>query len=449
MIYSDKDFKNAAPPRIMGADSEYTTALPGNHFDIAGHMGPVVGYPIESKVWLENGGMLVPDMGLMEHAIPEVATARDALLYIRAGDELVRTVVASLANALQRPTVVMKRSGFDTVSIEKDGEEIVLSARDTAGFHEHYTTGKRFISFAEFKSGNYDALALTSYQTTRAVWAGAGLVANDGFELSQKTDGINFLKTSKSSLHGHKSPFISSLASAVPSVELRTGDANISDYVEQIKFAFTSLVLRMIEHGVFSEDLLISVDDLNEAFRQTARRKNIRTRGGILSAETHQKRIAEHALDFANELGGVPAEEIAAAEAVITLCTEIAQLGPNLEGASMLADRLDWAAKLTQIQRRTSEPITTKNLDAVNVDLRWEDLGPNGIGKKWFRPHRLVSDEEIASAQLLPPATRAMGRIAWVKDVLSENGSLTYLSWESGASNRDPYFQRDPYNPVF
>lgn len=423
--YTSEDFLEDTPPRIMGSETEYNV----RHLDDKIDFQPYVAqqfYRTRSgddgkNLWLENGARLYLDYGgLVEYATPESLSARDVTIHEKAGEIIVR----EMANRMRGKTnPACKRSGYDNVFVD-DNLEI---EKITAGHHENYATP--LYSRADQGWENYPTdRGLSAYLATRAVWAGSGIVGQNGYALSQKQNLIHFEEHSKQAGSGIKSAYIIHSSEDFNRLEVRLGDGNMSDWAIQQKYALTSLVLRLIEHGDFPEYLYLN-DSGTNTFTRTSFNQPIATIHRYMLPATHQRMIAEAGLRFATAHPNVPEEEIDAAIEVIEACEAIETIGENFENAYELAGRVDWAAKLAYLREKNIGSLSTANLDAVMLDLLWEDIAAGGAARTWYEDRQEgepVTPEQLALASIAPPITRALARTAALAELSNYPNSIDW-----------------------
>lgn len=425
MSYSPEDFFYDTPPRIMGSETEYNVDYLSKKCNFMPFFAEDEYFRESSRddgneLWLENGARFYLDSGgVVEYATPETDSARSVVAYEKAGEHIVQDLADKMKG---EPNPTYKRSGYDNVSLDGD----VFLERMTAGHHENYATPLYSFEHQGVEDHPVDR-SLKSYLATRAIWAGAGIVSNSGFALSQKLRSIDFTQHTKraGAFSMPKAAYIIESNKDFNRLEIRLGDGNMSEWAIQQKFALTSLMLRLIEHGSFPEELYIE-NSVNHAFTTTLRNGGVDTKSGRMTAATHQRHLAEAALGFAASHSEVPTEEVEAAHEVIDACYDIDSLDRDLEGASMLSDRVDWAAKITYMRSQGVSDFTTKNIRAVAFDLRWEDIKSTGIARRWyeqFYADRAVSEAEIAQARMVPPATRALARTAYLSSLAGHHPS--------------------------
>lgn len=452
MRYNGEDFRRDTPPRIMGSETEYTSRHVSQGQSLAQHIAPISYYhEINQKdgryLWLENGAYLYVDCGgVIEYATPEVTSPSELLVYERAGEQTVQAMVDSITDGDEQVGTIYKRSGY--CDIYKDDKRIMQEM--TTGHHENYTSWIE--TYSEAENGYYESplqshVELTSYLATRGVWAGAGMLTMGGYELTQKGNAINFTSVIKTTDYGDKPPYLTHLQYGIPRIEVRLGDGNMSDWAIKTKFAFTSAVLRLIEHNTFPERLLINSAYLGSAFRRTSLGQSVPTHSGNISAASHQQAIALAVLEFAEDHPNMPEEEIAAAKDILEVCCSINQIEENFDGVEEIADKVDWAAKLQFLREHHAGPLSAGNIVAVSQDLRWEDVSKKGLARSWYKKYQppLVSEQLVQSAIIMAPATRALARVSLLSSM--NKNTIYHVKWDRVIdSYGDHFLLPDPYD---
>ena len=448
MSYTTDDFIHNTPPRIMGSETEYTMQQEciTRNTKVLDSLNPAkflckFSPDSENSIWLKNGARLYVDYGdLCEYATPESTTAHEVCAHERAGEITVQQVTTTSNPGNDK---VYKRTGYDDVYGD-DGTQILSS--NSAGHHENYYT-----PLAQTTEKLYAISALHSYLATRPIWSGAGMVGEFGYLISQKADAINYESKSNAVDHGNKMPH---RLGANNRLEIRTGEGNMSDWAIIQKFAMTSLILRLIEHGRFPHHLIPRTrqTEPTQLMRYLSYNPSASFQIGDyeMTAAQHQKQLAEHAYDFAMEhITDIPVEEVTAAEEVLEACRQIDLVHDHSLPLHAIADRIDWAAKLLFLHDKGiyDSQIKSANLDAVMFDLRWEDISKRGISRLWYAKYQkpLLKPAEINRAEYTPPATRAATRVKLVREAIDRCERTSLVDWntiELGSGLRslsDPY----------
>ncbi len=453
MKYTNGDFQYATPPRIMGSESEFTTRFTSFGSSLQDRIDPrlVAHSTLRNfdNIWLKNGGRVYRDYGgLIEYATPECLNAHSVALYEKAGEQVVAHVgdeiecgdePASMPMSF-RQAAVYKRTGYADVAI--DGKPVLKPM--SAGHHENYYFG---MTLDELTSSSMAMRFLHTYLATRIVWSGTGLVGPQGYSISQKADSINFQGSSRTE-HGDK---VALDYKSGQRLEIRTGEGNMSSWAVVQKFALTSLVLRLIEHGKLPSHVLLDPRTENNAYRLAATkpRAGLPASGGAMSALQIQIDIAQAALDFADTQPTVPREETEAAQAIITTCYDADAVLSGDKDLSAISDRVDWAAKLDKMRSQgiSLEEASSKNTKAVAYDLSWEDINPYSTSARWYRKHQkpVFYGSDIHRALATPPPTRAKKR---THAISQRNAEHQIVYWDA-IHNTDLHTETplgDPYD---
>lgn len=443
-------------PRIVGKETEYTTweepeDLLSSIYDIPSLYG-TISRPDYSSFWTPNGGNLYPDCGngydwangVLEFATPECLNGREAELHSRVGEWMVNCL-AELEAARTHDTpegtiLVSKRSGY--VDVQNSKGDFLLNAMST-GQHENYFA-PRLIELLSTDDASAERAAdqISSYLSTRGVWAGVGIVAQDGFRTTQKFEAMRFNGRLDKVTHGSKSPFNKFCGDG--RFEVRSGDGNMSSRVAIDVTDLSSLIVRMVEHDAFPEALIVV--DPNVAMRDSSvPGRLIQTCSGAMTGAEHQRRIVETALEFASHFEGIPKHEITAAEHVVTICNDIDIFDGSTGTLELIAGDVEWAAKLLYIRKHIGEKVivTAANLDAVRYDLHWEDTSPTkSPSRKWYAKHGdPFTEAEIMRAVTRPPQTRASARVELMRSL----GYWQKISWSHIDTPGKEYGLLDPY----
>jgi hypothetical protein len=442
MGHTREEFSHFTPPRIMGSESEIN--VPGLEDDYYGDLtfcGAVVDANIahlargrdDGSIILPNGGEIYLDVErLMESATPECTNAHEVLLHELIGEYAVHQIAKHIPDNPKGNAY--KRAGYAEI---KHPDGIIIQKANSTGHHENY--------FHHEPSSriqiNQEHDEMKSYLSTRSSWAGTGLITANGYAVSQKIGALDFNNGGSYTTHGTKSTVLSHDTR----LETRTGEGNMSEWAIVQKFALTSLVLRLIEHGEFPSDLRI------ENHRQTVEASPfafVKTDRGRFTGYGHQRAIARSALNYFAPKNGVPEEELLAAEAVIKACDAIGRI-KKLENndLSSIDDRVEWASKLSYLRRKyPSSSLHTGNMHAVAMDLNWDNIAPHGSGKLWYKIHGSTTDAAtIKQYTTIPPTTRATARVATLTQLRNEKVDVDNVFWHRIDYDEGTHNYPDPY----
>jgi hypothetical protein len=445
MKYDAGDFTHHTPPRIIGSETEFTAGTKDD-VDFANLFTNIDSSTIltssspgvHDSIWLRNGALIYQDIGdVHEYATPECMSAIELLRYEKAGEEIIQAAASrALPSPLDR---VYKRSGY--TNVYSSSGTLLLGTMST-GHHENYYFPRTDL----LAPGSRSKQALESYLSTRAIWSGTGIVWEHGYDISQKAQSVSFKGLSGID-EGKKTGYI--MHDDESRLEIRIGEGNMSDWAVVQKFAMTSLVLRLIEHGRFPSHLALQKDP-TKVMRAVSRYPAAALLGlEHISPANHQKMIAEHQPD-------IPAEEIHAAEEIIRTCKEIDNYLLLSGDLADISDRIDWAAKYHRMIEKgfTEFDITSENLEAVMHDISWENISARGISRLWYKrknPIPLLKPTDIRHAHHTPPETRAKLRTQIIKKNMKQGDidQFNYVTWNLIYGNKSSFRLSDPYENRF
>ena len=352
--------------------------------------------PTLANVVLVNGARLYVDHAHPEYSSPEVTSPRDALVWDRAGELVMREVVARLAG---------REPGINLYKNNTDGKGA------SYGTHENYLV-ERSTPFERIVA------QLTPFFVARQVLCGAGRVGigqeseRAGYQISSRSD---FFEATVGLETTFKRPIINTRDEphADPDrwrrLHVIIGDANQADVAGLVKVGATSLVLRLIEAGAVDRDLevLHPVEALRVVSHDPTCRATVRMRDGRdLTAVQILAEYLEMARAFVDREGNDPATD-----EVLDHWERL--LGLLAHDPLDAAADIDWVAKLALLQRyRDRDGLAWDDHRLRAIDIQWSDVRPDkGIFHKLEaagRITRLTTDAEVDAAVSTPPAdTRA------------------------------------------
>jgi proteasome accessory factor A len=373
--------------------------------------------PSLANVVLANGARLYVDHAHPEYSSPEVTSPRDAIVWDRAGELVMREIVARLAQ---------REPGINLYKNNTDGKGA------SYGTHENYLVS-RVTPFDRIVSG------LTPFFVARQVMCGAGRVGigqeseHAGYQIASRSD---FFEATVGLETTFKRPIINTRDEphADPDqwrrLHVIIGDANQADVANLVKLGSTSLVLRLIEAGAIDRDLEIlhPVESLKVISHDPTCRATVRLRDGRdLTAVQILTEYLEMATSFVEREGSDPATD--------EVLHHWERLVGFLAGDPMdAAADIDWVAKLALLQRyRDRDGLAWDDHRLRAIDIQWSDVRPDkGIFHKLEaggRITRLTSEEDVAAAVSTPPAdTRA-----WLRGRIVEafGPQVISASWDS------------------
>lgn len=384
---------------------------------------PSAEYPhVESmmaNVILSNGARYYVDHAHPEVSSPECSAPRQVVMYDRAGDAIIREsmsrVLAELGDAME----------ITTHKNNSDGKG------HSYGCHENYLMD-RAIPFSHIQK------SITAHLVTRQVFSGAGKVGVElgragenrvPFQISQRAD---FFEEEVGLETTIRRPIVNTRDEphADPTKYRRlhviTGDANMSEVATWLKVGTTALILSCIEDGAFPSDLVLT--DPVTAIRRVSHDCSLSQTiemldGSSVTALDVQWRIAE---SVATWLETVEDDTVGGeGQAILTEWLRI--LDALRSAPDNAADVVDWVAK-----HRLCSGMATRSKAGWEdprvrlVDIQYHDLRPDKCLADRVGLRRIIPDDDIARAVLLPPDTtraffRGMCMSKWPTDIISAN----------------------------
>jgi Pup amidohydrolase len=375
-----------------------------------------------ANVILTNGARLYVDHAHPEYSTPEVLTPFDAMLYDRAGQEIM-ALAGDLASA---------EPGAQHIRLYKNNTD---NKGASYGCHENYLM-PRTVAFPRIVA------AMIPFFVSRQVIAGAGRVGVGqdgkvkGYQLTQRADFFEVEVGLETTL---KRPIINTRDEphADPEQYRRlhviVGDANLSEYQTYLKLGITSLVLSMIERNWDFSGFVLNrpVKQLHAVSHDTELEYVLDLADGRrLTAVELQAEFVAQARKFVESVYGADADEPTLAILREWERTVDALLRDPME----LAADLDWVAKkalLNGYRRRDAMEWGDPRLDLV--DLQYSDANPaRGLWARLEargRLRRMTTEAQVQHAIHHPPHdTRAFFRGECLRRYPSD---VTAASWDS------------------
>lgn len=356
---------------------------------------------------LTNGARYYVDHAHPEYSSPECISPREAVIYDRAGEEVLRESMEA----------VKRTPSF--------GQEIVIYKNNSDrkgnsyGCHENYLMD-RALSFSKIVK------YITPFFVTRQIVAGAGKVGSESmqkpkgevsFQLSQRADFFEEEVGLETTL---KRPIVNTRdephadASKYRRLHVILGDANMSEISSYLKVGTTSIVLSMIEDG-YMDDLDLSLVNPVAALRQVSCDLTLSQPLRLQSGKTItplgiQRAIFEKACEYGEEIGfGAVAPDN---DGYMVL----RQWGEVLDGLEAdplsMADTLDWVAKYRLVSAyRERNKLSWDDPKLAAIDLQYHDIRPNKSLFYRLGVKKLIEDSDVKNAVSQPPPdTRAYFR---------------------------------------
>jgi Pup amidohydrolase len=418
----------AEVPRARRARWDYEVESPlrdARGFDL----GPSAGPPPDAgdlddlgaaNVILTNGARLYVDHAHPEFSAPEVTTARDAVIWDKAGERVMEDAAERAATVPGAPRIQLYKNNIDNKGASYGSHENYLCARQTP--------------FPTIITG------LTPFFASRQVVVGSGRVGlgasgdEPGFQLSQRADYIEVevgLETTlkRGIINTRDEPHAD--ADKYRRLHVIIGDATLAEYSTFLKVGATALVLSMIEDSVRFDDLrlLEPVRSVHRISHDPTLQVTVDLSDGRkMTALDLQRVYLERAWEHEGRDGEI---EPMTREVLDIWQGVLDDLGTD---PMRCADRLDWVAKLKLLESyrdRDQLPWDSPKLNLI--DLQYSDVRQTkGLYNKLVQRgsiKRLVTEEEVRSAVTNPPEdTRAYFRGRCLERYPAE---VAAASWDS------------------
>ena len=369
---------------------------------------------------LTNGARYYVDHAHPEISTPECRTAREALVFDRAAEEIVwASMQAATALLPQGAEVLCHKNNSD-------------GKGNSYGCHENYLVA-RDVPFGRIVH------QITPHFVTRQIVVGSGKVgcelpgistADVPFQISQRADFFEEEVGLETTL---KRPIINTRdephcdAGKYRRLHVIVGDANMSETATLVKLGATSILLAMIEDDVIGDELVLAnpVAAIRHISHDPSLQRTVLLRNGRRATALEiQWGLLEQALKYERSHGLEPVGHEVGREVLALWEGILAGLERNPES---VAHQVDWVAK-----RRVVEAYAARH-DARPGDARLKalDLQYHDLRRDKCLAHRvgldvLTTEAEVNHAMTNPPlTTRAYFRgrclAKWPTEIVAAN----------------------------
>jgi len=412
------------------------------------------------RVHLKNGGRVYPGyvaedlITNLERTTGECATPREVLIQDKGNQLVLEGTIKNYLQAVAWPesetSARVQRRVVDSIGNRKASHDNYGIADDTP----LKPTG----------SSAKTPRSIVEHLATRSFITGAGLVEPDGFSYAQKIGGLAGVTG-----YGYKGLLYRRTDDeGTHRFEVRCSDINISDWAVLARVGGTALVLALNQTPLGKElDQKASVT--LTSILDKAKELNIMhlTPEGTLqltpeqyAAVDFQQTIAEMAMAklplYIDEL---PPEYFEIAHEIYQYCEDYRKVASGEAGIELLADRADWAAKLTLILRGVEKDRSfgiNRELNDITSrakDLRYDFIGFSAVSGEVAKPEygtgyrlrakgqfrKTVAGSAIQKGLLTPsPFTRATARTQLLSDY-----NCSYADWQKVSVMTTEYDQED------
>jgi Pup amidohydrolase len=348
---------------------------------------------------LTNGARYYVDHAHPEVSTPECRTARDAVLYDRAAEEIVRASMAA-ANAML-----------------PEGAEILCHKNNSDGKGNSYGCHENYLLSRDLPFGRLVA-QITPHFVTRQVIVGAGKVgcefggisADDvPFQLSQRADFFEEEVGLETTL---KRPIVNTRdephcdSTKYRRLHVIVGDANMSETATYVKLGATAIVLSMIEDDALGDEMLLAnpVAAIRQISHDTTLTRTVLLRNGTRATALEiQWHLYERARRY-QKTHGLAAVDEEVGEEVLDLW-EVMLSG--VEGdRSSVAHLVDWVAKQRLVEGYAQRHgLAASDLRLKGIDLQYHDMRRDRCLALRANLRTMVNLDDAVTAMREPPAT--------------------------------------------
>jgi Pup amidohydrolase len=369
---------------------------------------------------LTNGARYYVDHAHPELSTPECADARSVVRFDRAAE------------------LILRRSMDAARDVLPPGQEIVVYKNNSDGKGNSYGCHENYLMDRTLPFGRI-VTHVTPHFITRQIFTGAGKVGCEvpgvgigevPFQLSQRADFFEEEVGLETTL---KRPIVNTRdephadAQKYRRLHVIIGDANLAQVATFLKVGTTAIVLAMIEDDALDREIRFAapVPTLRHiSYDRSLSRTHELADGSRVTALGVQWHLLEAAQAYAARHGlECVGEEVG--KEVLTRWEEVLT---DLETDPMrLADRLDWPAKLSLMERyRERDELEWGDPRLAALDLQYHDLRAERSLSERLGLERLIDDIEATAAITDPPDdTRAFfrGRCLqrWPESIVAAN----------------------------
>ena len=369
---------------------------------------------------LTNGARYYVDHAHPEVSTPECRTASEAVLFDRAGEEIVRQSMLAAKRVLP--------DGAELVAYKNNSD----GKGNSYGCHENYLLS-RSVPFGEM------AALITTHFVTRQIFCGAGKVGSEfegmpnnsvPFQLSQRADFFEEEIGLETTL---KRPIVNTRdephcdPTKYRRLHVIVGDANMSEVATFLKLGTTAILLSMIEDEQFEDDLVLATPV--SAIRQvshdpTLKQKILLDSGKTYTALNLQEILCERAEKYADRFG---LESVGQEDGKLILSRWREALEGLRQDPSTMSHVIDWVAKkriVDGIAERYDLRANDPRLKAI--DLQYHDMRTEKCLALRAGLETMTNPEDVLLATTTPPETtrayfRGMCLQKWPADVVAAN----------------------------
>ncbi len=374
---------------------------------------------------LTNGGRYYVDHAHPEYSSPECSCAREAVLYDRAGEQiLIRSMRAAERLFGEQGRIAVYKNNSDHKG-------------NSYGCHENYLMDRE-IAFAKI------AKLITAHFVSRIIYTGSGKVGSEtGIRKDERGLPIEYQISQRAEFFEEEVGLETTLKRPIVNtrdephcdpkryrrLHVICGDANMSEVACYLKLGVTGIILSMIEDGWLDKtDLILKspVPQFHNLSTDISLKGTMElTSGRAITALEIQWAYYEIAEKYVHENGF---SSIGEEKTGANLMERWHQCLSNLEADPYSANKtVDWVAKLELILAYMDRHnLRWDSQRLVAMDLQYHDLRPEKSLFTRLSMECLFDDEQVKQAMTEPPpGTRAYFRgkclQKWMGDIATAN----------------------------
>jgi len=392
----------AATARQRGrVDWDFEDEQPANDargFSLDDSLAPEVETTLVNAV-LTNGARYYVDHAHPEISTPEITTAREAVVWDRAAEEIVR------------------KSMIEATTILGEEEEIIVHKNNSDGKGNSYGCHENYLIARHVPFGRL-ANQITAHFVTRQVFCGAGKVGCElpgqprddvPYQISQRADFFEEEIGLETTL---KRPIVNTRdephadAEKYRRLHVIVGDANMCEVGTYLKVGTTAIILAMIEDDELGDEWLLR--NPVRAIRQISHDPSLEQTilledGRRATALEVQWGLLERARKYEQAYGLACVDEEVGADVLDRWEGLLSGLETDPES---VANSVDWVAKKRLIDGYAARHDIPPGSDRLKaIDLQYHDLRVERCLALRAGLQTVVSADEVANAMTQPPNT--------------------------------------------
>ncbi|MFM7650910.1 MAG: depupylase/deamidase Dop, partial [Acidimicrobiaceae bacterium] len=369
---------------------------------------------------LTNGARYYVDHAHPEVSTPECRTASEAVLFDRAGEEIVRQSMDAAKRVLP--------AGAELVAYKNNSD----GKGNSYGCHENYLVS-RSTPFGEL------AALITTHFVTRQVFCGAGKVGSEfegmpsasvAYQISQRADFFEEEIGLETTL---KRPIVNTRDEPhcdpmkYRRLHVIVGDANMSEIATFLKLGTTAILLAMIEDEQLDSSLVLATPVAairHISHDPSLRQKVLLESGKTFTALELQDALCERAERYAERFG---LESVGEEDGKLILRRWREVIEGLKEDPMSMRHVIDWVAKKRIVDGMSERHNLRANDSRLKaIDLQYHDMRAEKCLALRANLETMTNKEDILAATTTPPDTtrayfRGMCLKKWPTDVVAAN----------------------------